>query len=120
MSVRALLNNWRKGVPVALICDEDYRFFPYDLHAPGHSYVVLGAYLITHAWRKFCYVWIRLILNQTHVTAQRQVCGTAKTNVIRWMFSFQWCEGQGEPWWLAASPAVDGVFHKHSFHNMVY
>ena len=47
-SCNALLNSWKFGQPIVLIAGNGYNLFPYDL---GHRrYVVLGYYLIIHAW----------------------------------------------------------------------
>ena len=51
-SCNALLNSWKFGQPIVLIAGNGYNLFPYDL---GHRrYVVLGYYLITHAWGTLC------------------------------------------------------------------
>ncbi|KAI9461318.1 hypothetical protein BJY52DRAFT_1117206 [Lactarius psammicola] len=79
-SVRALLNNYKSGRPLVLLADDNYRLFPFDLTANGYTYVVLGLYWITHAWAEL-----------------QQVNGDR--GVVRYKFAFQWCEGQGDPWW---------------------
>ncbi|KAN0134053.1 hypothetical protein V8E53_008271 [Lactarius tabidus] len=79
-SVRALLNNYRCRRPLVLLVDDNYRLFPFDLTAGGYTYVVLGLYWITHAWAEL-----------------QQVNGDY--GVVRYKFAFQWCEGQGDPWW---------------------
>ncbi|KAH9056549.1 hypothetical protein EDB87DRAFT_1566394 [Lactarius vividus] len=79
-SVRALLNNYKSGRPLVLLADDNYRLFPFDLTANGYTYVVLGLYWITHAWAEL-----------------QQVNGNRR--VVRYKFAFQWCEGQGDPWW---------------------
>lgn len=52
-SVRCLLETQRKSHPIVLLADNNYGKFPYDLKQRGYGYVVLGAYLITDAWRGF-------------------------------------------------------------------
>ncbi|KAI0298518.1 hypothetical protein BC826DRAFT_997790 [Russula brevipes] len=79
-SVRALLNNYRSGRPLVVLADDNYALFPYDLTANGYTYVVLGLYWIAHAWAELQRV------DENHT-------------VVRYKFAFQWCEGQGDPWW---------------------
>ncbi|KZT10706.1 uncharacterized protein LAESUDRAFT_721073 [Laetiporus sulphureus 93-53] len=83
-SVRALLNTHRLGRPIALLVDDKYSLFPYDLAGDRYTYVVLGFYRIAHAW------------------AERQPASNARGYVVRYKFAFQWCEEQGTPWWLTA------------------
>jgi len=49
-SVRALLDNYRNQRPLALLIDDKYALFPYQLGAKDMTYVVLGFYTIAHAW----------------------------------------------------------------------
>jgi hypothetical protein len=49
-SVRALLDNYRNQRPLALLIDDKYALFPYDLGVKDITYVVLGFYTIAHAW----------------------------------------------------------------------
>lgn len=50
-SVRALLQTYETKRPVALLIDDRYALFPYDLTSkPDCTYVVLGFYHIAHAW----------------------------------------------------------------------
>ncbi|KAF8502150.1 hypothetical protein F5888DRAFT_1608345 [Russula emetica] len=79
-SVRALLNNYRSRRPVVVFVDDNYALFPFDLTANGYTYVVLGLYWIAHAWAELQRV------DESH-------------SVVRYKFAFQWCEGQGDPWW---------------------
>ncbi|KAH9994044.1 hypothetical protein BJV77DRAFT_996606, partial [Russula vinacea] len=79
-SVRALLNNYRSGRPLVVLADDNYALFPFDLTANGYTYVVLGLYWIAHAWAEL-----------QRVDENR--------SVVRYKFAFQWCEGQGDPWW---------------------
>ncbi|KAH9034180.1 hypothetical protein EDB84DRAFT_1251777, partial [Lactarius hengduanensis] len=79
-SIRALLDNHKCGRPLVLLADDNYRLFPFDLTANGYTYVVLGLYWITHGWAEL-----------------QQVSGGSR--VVRYKFVFQWCEGQGDPWW---------------------
>lgn len=52
VSVRSLINTRNSESPVILLADDSYKYFPYDLAARGYCYVVLGAYVITDAWRE--------------------------------------------------------------------
>ncbi|KAJ7231418.1 hypothetical protein B0H12DRAFT_210099 [Mycena haematopus] len=83
-SVRALLDNYRYGQPLVLLIDDKYGPFPFDLGSQGIYMAVLGFYRIIHAWAEY-------------------QPSTSNTNgrVVRFKFAFQWCEGQGEPWWSA-------------------
>ncbi|RDX42081.1 hypothetical protein OH76DRAFT_1363459 [Lentinus brumalis] len=88
-SVRALLHTYRLRKEIALLIDDRYPLFPYDLSAKKDcTYVVLGFYHIVHAW------------------AERQPCNNEKGYVVRWKFAFEWCERQPAPWWLPPSGAV--------------
>ncbi|KAJ3778699.1 hypothetical protein FB446DRAFT_631376, partial [Lentinula raphanica] len=81
-SVRALLTNYKQQIPIVLLVDDKYALFPYDLGGKNITYAVLGVYLITHAWAEY------------ETTKDRQ-------KHVRFKFSFQWCDEQGEPWWHA-------------------
>ncbi|KAI6094829.1 hypothetical protein EDD16DRAFT_1502659 [Pisolithus croceorrhizus] len=82
-SVRALLRNYVEKRPLVLLADDNYVLFPYDLGASGYTYVVLGIFWISHAWAEY-------VPDPTDASL-----------VVRWKFSFQWCEDQGSPWWLS-------------------
>ncbi|KAG1812407.1 uncharacterized protein BJ212DRAFT_1276580 [Suillus subaureus] len=82
-SVRALLKSYTDKRPLVLLADEKYALFPFDLGASGCTYVVLGLYWISHAW------------------AEYQPASNGCGRVVRWKFAFQWCEGQGSPWWTS-------------------
>ncbi|KAF8070689.1 hypothetical protein FPV67DRAFT_1036975 [Lyophyllum atratum] len=82
-SIRALLANYRESRPLVLLIDDKYALFPYDLKARNVTYAVLGLYTITHAW------------------AEYQPANNELGRVVRYKFSFQWCEGQGDPWWAS-------------------
>jgi hypothetical protein len=47
-SCNALINSWMAGQPIVLIAGNGYQLFPYNLG--DRSYVVLGYYVIAHAW----------------------------------------------------------------------
>lgn len=49
-SVRALLKTYREKRPIALVIDDRYGLFPFDLSALGVTYAVLGFYMIVEAW----------------------------------------------------------------------
>ncbi|KAF7305098.1 2OG-FeII-Oxy-2 domain-containing protein [Mycena kentingensis (nom. inval.)] len=80
--VSALMETYRAKQPLVLVIDDNYAPFPYDLKAQGAYMAVLGFYCIKHAWAEY---------------------QPSKSNlrgfVVRYKFAFQWCEGQGEPWW---------------------
>lgn len=82
-SVRALLRSYTDKRPLVLLADDKYALFPFDLGASGCTYVVLGSYWISHAW------------------AEYQPASSGCGRVVRWKFAFQWCEGQGNPWWTS-------------------
>ncbi|EEB98066.1 hypothetical protein MPER_02491 [Moniliophthora perniciosa FA553] len=69
-SVRALLQNYEKQIPLVLIIDSNYSQFPFDLRAKDISYAVLGLYTIVHTWEE---------LEMTGGKA-----------VVRFKFAFQW------------------------------
>ncbi|KAI0949242.1 hypothetical protein AcW1_008912 [Taiwanofungus camphoratus] len=83
-SVRALLNTCALQRPIALLVDDKYSLFPFDLAADGYTYVVLGFYHIAHAW------------------AERQPAQNSRGYVVRYKFAFHWCEQQGKPWWISS------------------
>ncbi|KAF8160743.1 hypothetical protein B0H34DRAFT_697920 [Crassisporium funariophilum] len=84
-SVRALLDNYHHRRPLALLIDDKYVLFPYDLGAKDVTYAVLGFYTIVNAW------------------AEYQPANTESGQVVRYKFAFQWCDDQGVPWWLEQS-----------------
>ncbi|KAF8844298.1 hypothetical protein BDN67DRAFT_963043 [Paxillus ammoniavirescens] len=86
-SVRALLKTYRQCMPLVLLADDKYALFPYDLAASKYTYVVLGIYRISHAW------------------AECQPSPDGLKRIVRWKFAFQWCGGQGDPWWMTGSPS---------------
>ncbi|KAH9054277.1 hypothetical protein EDB87DRAFT_115821 [Lactarius vividus] len=100
-SVRALLNNYKSGRPLVLLADDNYRLFPFDLTANGYTYVVLGLYWITHAWAEL-----------------QQVNGNRR--VVRYKFAFQWCEGQGDPWWPQDTEPVSADTQAEASQNLVH
>ncbi|KAG5735780.1 hypothetical protein E4T56_gene7845, partial [Termitomyces sp. T112] len=82
-SIRALLTNYREYRPLVLLIDDKYALFPYDLRPKGITYAVLGFYTISHAW------------------AEYHPAENMRGRVVRYKFAFQWCDGQGQPWWTA-------------------
>ncbi|KAF7335730.1 hypothetical protein MVEN_02228600 [Mycena venus] len=82
LSVRALLENHHHAQPLVLLIDDKYGPFPFDLAGAGVYMAVLGFYRIIHAWAEY-----------------QPSSSNAKGQVVRYKFAFQWCEGQGEPWW---------------------
>lgn len=49
-SVRALLNNYKNNRPLALLIDDKYALFPYNLGARDITYAVLGFYTVEKVW----------------------------------------------------------------------
>ncbi|KNZ72045.1 hypothetical protein J132_04959 [Termitomyces sp. J132] len=94
-SIRALLTNYREYRPLVLLIDDKYALFPYDLRPKGITYAVLGFYTISHAW------------------AEYHPAENMRGRVVRYKFAFQWCDGQGQPWWTAqaeeGSPSVSST-----------
>ncbi|PPQ68046.1 hypothetical protein CVT25_014507 [Psilocybe cyanescens] len=71
-SVRALWNNYRNNRPLALLMDDRYALFPYDLKAKNVGYAVLGFYTISDAW------------------AEYQPSNNENGRVVRYKFAFRW------------------------------
>ncbi|KAG1746285.1 hypothetical protein EDD22DRAFT_918224 [Suillus occidentalis] len=92
-SVRALLRSYTDKRPLVLLADDKYAPFPFDLGASGCTYVVLGSYWISHAW------------------AEYQPASNGCGRVVRWKFAFQWCEGQGNPWWTSFKSDNVGILN---------
>ncbi|KAI0665933.1 hypothetical protein C8Q78DRAFT_985535 [Trametes maxima] len=92
-SVRALLRTYQMKRPLALIIDDRYALFPYDLAAKGYTYVVLGFYHIAHAWGKY----------------PGSPASNGRGFVVRYKFAFEWCEKQPEPWWLKHTSPMSTV-----------
>ncbi|KAI0690519.1 hypothetical protein BC835DRAFT_1417729 [Cytidiella melzeri] len=80
-SVWALLQTYKQKQPIALLIDDKYALFPYDLASKGCAYAVLGWYYIAYAWSEY------------------QAATNSDGKVVRYKFAFQWADGQGEPWW---------------------
>ncbi|KAF8973055.1 hypothetical protein BDZ97DRAFT_1648790 [Flammula alnicola] len=95
-SVRALLNNYRSNRPLALLIDDKYALFPYDLGSKDVAYAVLGFYTVAHVW------------------AEYQVANNESGRVVRYKFAFRWCEDQGWPWWIERSNFVIFLPTKYS------
>ncbi|KAJ7776586.1 hypothetical protein DFH07DRAFT_1056657 [Mycena maculata] len=91
-SVRALLAAYGNGLPIVLLADDKYHHFPLRLAERGIYIAVLGFYTIVAAWGE-----------------RHEVDGV---QVTRYKFAFQWCSGQGEPWWHAPQSelALGGEF----------
>jgi len=52
-SVRALLKTFKERRPIALVIDDRYPLFPYDMAFKDVTYAVLGFYMIVQAWGEF-------------------------------------------------------------------
>lgn len=106
-SVRALLQTFRLKREIALLIDDRYALFPYDLSAKKDcTYVVLGFYHIVHAWGTFRHASHRpRASSDGFAKAERDPHNNAKGYVVRWKFAFEWCERQPAPWWIPPSSA---------------
>ncbi|CAK5269412.1 unnamed protein product [Mycena citricolor] len=80
-SVRALIGAYEQQNPLVLFVDDKYAHFPLDLAGRDVYMAALGFYRVVHYW------------------AEQQ--DSATRAVVRYKFAFEWCEGQGEPWWLS-------------------
>ena len=92
-SVRALLNNYRNQRPLVLLIDDKYVLFPYNLGAKDITYVVLGFYIIAHAWGTTSTSSF-FSLVQRYSTAERQPANNETGYVVRYKFAFRWCDDQ--------------------------
>src|ERR1700685_2950651 len=45
------------------------------------------------------------------ISAESHSASNERGRVVRYKFSFQWCESQGEPWWIKQS-GVDAALRK--------
>ncbi|PPQ76611.1 hypothetical protein CVT24_011328 [Panaeolus cyanescens] len=84
-SVRALRQNFLQNIPLALVIDDKYPFFPHELASRDVTYAVLGFYTISHMW------------------AEYQDAKNEQGRVVRYKFAFRWCDSQGPPWWIMPS-----------------
>ena len=107
-SVRALLNTYEMRRPLALLVDDKYSLFPFDLATDGYTYVVLGFYRIAHAWGEYVRTNIPTYTPFIVLPAEEQPAQTASGSVVRYKFAFQWCEEQGAPWWLTPKSVPHG------------
>ncbi|KAF8495854.1 hypothetical protein JB92DRAFT_2817986 [Gautieria morchelliformis] len=87
-SCNALINSWMAGQPIVLIAGNGYQLFPYNLE--DRSYVVLGYYVITHAWEE-----------------PEPSSESPRGYFVRWKFMFQWIHSQGRPWWIRPDLQLD-------------
>ena len=107
-SVRALLNNFRSRRPLVVFVDDNYALFPFDLTANGYTYVVLGLYWIAHAWGQ-CLLYAACAIALTVLRSAELQRVDENHSVVRYKFAFQWCEGQGDPWWPSNTDNVPVV-----------
>lgn len=99
-SVRALLTTYKLQRPLVLLIDDKYTLFPFDLSTKDVTYAVLGLYTIAHVW------------------AECQPAHNERGHVVRYKFAFQWCEGQGEPWWIPKKEEnMDFVYSQMHVHS---
>jgi hypothetical protein len=77
-------------------------------------YVVLGFYRIAHAWGNVFWSPGSLTASSlfSFIAAESQSASNERGRVVRYKFAFQWCESQGEPWWLKKSD-VDVALRKN-------
>ncbi|KAJ7103828.1 hypothetical protein C8R44DRAFT_808235 [Mycena epipterygia] len=83
LSVRALIETYRRNQPLVLLIDDKYGPFPFDLGSRDVYMAILGFYKIIHMWAEY-----------------QPSSSHSSGRVVRYKFAFQWCEDQGEPWWL--------------------
>ena len=102
--------------PLALVIDDKYVWFPYDLASKGCTYAVLGFYRIANVWGKsgsHHYVEYLKEYSWLYDVAEKQFSTSANEYVVRYKLAFQWCDEQGEPWWISESdpcPTAPGRF----------
>ncbi|KAJ7874007.1 hypothetical protein B0H14DRAFT_2718698 [Mycena olivaceomarginata] len=85
-SVRALISNCSAGTPLVILVDDKYPKFPLKLKDKKIYLAVLGFYTVVSAWA--------------------EVHDVSGSKVVRYKFAFQWCAGQGDPWWLTFSAPI--------------
>ncbi|KIY53547.1 hypothetical protein FISHEDRAFT_30587, partial [Fistulina hepatica ATCC 64428] len=73
-SVTALLNTYAEHLPIALVIDDSYALFPFDLSSRSAAYAVLGWYTIVAVW------------------AERQPADNESGYLVRFKFAFRWYE----------------------------
>ncbi|KAJ7629169.1 hypothetical protein DFH06DRAFT_905181, partial [Mycena polygramma] len=88
-SVQALVHSYTSQTPLVVLVDHKYLLFPLKLMEKGIYLAVLGS--------MYC---LSFCLAESHVLNG--------TRVVRHKFAFQWCVGQGEPWWI--TPSGTGQF----------
>ncbi|KAF8513163.1 hypothetical protein BU17DRAFT_53515, partial [Hysterangium stoloniferum] len=92
-SCAALVSSWLAKEPVVLIAGSGYELFPFNIQPPM-EYVVLGYYVINHAWEP-----------------ERSPL-SSKGYFVRWKFQFRWIESQGKPWWITEDVYVCPVLSR--------
>ncbi len=96
-SIRALLNNYKNKRPLALLIDDKYILFPYDLGSKDITYAVLGFYTVEHVWgTKLLGQWPTPLTYCIH-QAEYQRANNESGHVVRYKFAFRWCEDQVSP-----------------------
>lgn len=105
-SVNSLLHNYRTRRPLVLIIDDKYALFPFDLASKGCTYAVLGWYQISYAWGMVSRILYMLGANCIFKAECVSDASSRGGSVIRYKFAFQWCEAQGEPWWVTSTGIV--------------
>ncbi|KAJ7486451.1 hypothetical protein FB451DRAFT_1026144 [Mycena latifolia] len=78
LSVRALIETYRRDQPLVLLIDDKYQLFPFDLGSRDVYMAVLGTYDFGSYQP-----------SNSHPSGR----------VVRYKCAFQWCEDQGKPWW---------------------
>lgn len=73
------------------------------------TYAVLGFYMIVQAWGGFNCSINDLDPNSLRLILLAEVQPDRDRNIVKFKFAFQWCEGQGDPWWLSESGKADVV-----------
>ena len=92
------MRTYLQKAPVALLIDDKYKLFPFDITSKGCAYAVLGWYYIAYAWGEFMDS-VCTGRDAEIFEAEYQSAVNAQGRVVRYKFAFQWAEGQGEPWW---------------------
>ena len=82
----------------------------------GWIYVVFGFYCsanVSGKWGSHHYVEYLKEYSWLYDVAEKQFSTSANEYVVRYKLAFQWCDEQGEPWWISESdpcPTAPGRF----------
>lgn len=95
MRITALLNAAKQKTPIVLIAGSNYSELPWRLNK--QRYVVLGWYWISAHWV------------EAEFPAENAKLSPDRPYFHRLKLRFDWCEAQGDPWWMGEgrkNPAV--------------